>query len=91
VWLVVGLVNHAIGSDRAMLAEWIAKPEVALALAAFLVAGFWHTKLGLQVIAEDYIHSKGLAFATLLFSSAACLVLGAMALLAVAHLNFFGI
>jgi succinate dehydrogenase / fumarate reductase membrane anchor subunit len=33
----------------------------ATILVAFLIAMFWHAKLGLQVVIEDYIHTPALA------------------------------
>ncbi|GAB2491881.1 succinate dehydrogenase, hydrophobic membrane anchor protein [Pseudoxanthomonas sangjuensis] len=53
VYFVVGLV----GSDRVAATEAIARPWNAVLLIAFLISGFWHAQLGLQVVLEDYVHS----------------------------------
>lgn len=45
---------------------WAASPATAFALALLVVAVFWHTRLGLQVLIEDYIHRPGSKFATLM-------------------------
>ena len=39
----------------------VARPWNATLLVAFLIASFWHVKLGLQVIIEDYLHTPLLA------------------------------
>jgi succinate dehydrogenase / fumarate reductase membrane anchor subunit len=34
----------------------IAQPLTATLLAAFVLSLFWHARLGLQVVVEDYVH-----------------------------------
>ena len=53
VWLILSLV----GSDYATVRASVAHPCNAVLLVAFIVATFWHAKLGLQVIIEDYVHT----------------------------------
>ena len=53
VWLILSLV----GSDYATVRASVANPCNAVLLVAFIVATFWHAKLGLQVIIEDYVHT----------------------------------
>jgi len=36
------------------------QPLAAIGLVAFVVAAFWHAQLGLQVVIEDYVHTKWL-------------------------------
>ena len=55
-WTVLALVGQDAFVARARLAE----PVTGMLLVAYIVAVFWHTQLGLQVIIEDYIHSHGL-------------------------------
>lgn len=35
---------------------WLAQPLPVLALALMIVSVFWHARLGLQVMIEDYVH-----------------------------------
>lgn len=53
VWLILSLV----GDDYLTVLTTVAKPWNATLLVAFVVATFWHAKLGLQVIIEDYVHT----------------------------------
>ncbi|GAB3092005.1 succinate dehydrogenase, hydrophobic membrane anchor protein [Lysobacter terrae] len=53
LWLIISLVGADYGSVRAA----VARPCNAVLLIAFVVATFWHAKLGLQVIIEDYVHT----------------------------------
>lgn len=45
---------------------WLAQPVPALALALLIVSVFWHARLGLQVMIEDYVHEAGRKFAAIL-------------------------
>ena len=48
------------------LSEWIAGPVPATAIALLVITTFWHAKLGLQVLIEDYVHTPGNKVAVLL-------------------------
>lgn len=65
---VVGLVLSWIGDDYASIRATVAHPLHATLLVAFVSAMFWHSKLGLQVIIEDYVHSPWLAVAAQLLN-----------------------
>ncbi len=54
---VVGLVISLVGGDYASVRDAVANPCNAVLLVAFVIATFWHAKLGLQVIIEDYVHT----------------------------------
>ena len=54
VVLVLGLVGHDYQAVRAS----IARPWNALLMIAFIIAAFWHAVLGLQVVIEDYVHTR---------------------------------
>ena len=89
VWFLIALVTRILGQDASSVQQWVHAPLVALALAALIIALFWHAKLGLQVIVEDYVHCEGKKIATLLVINLLVYGLGAAALLAIAHLHFF--
>jgi succinate dehydrogenase / fumarate reductase membrane anchor subunit len=46
--------------------RWLEQPAGALPLALLVVSVFWHARLGLQVMIEDYVHERGNRFAILL-------------------------
>ena len=52
---VIGLV----GADRAAVVAWLHSPLPAVLLILLLVATFYHSALGLQVVIEDYVHGEG--------------------------------
>lgn len=45
---------------------WLTKPMTQIAMALLIVSVFWHARLGLQVMIEDYVHDGGRRFAVLL-------------------------
>lgn len=57
-FLFVSLVRLPLGDHGAVL-RWASNPGVALALILLVVSVFWHLKLGLQVLIEDYVHGEG--------------------------------
>ncbi|MCW1431285.1 succinate dehydrogenase, hydrophobic membrane anchor protein [Novosphingobium sp. JCM 18896] len=64
LWFVASLLmmqNFSYESVR----EWIARPVPATAMALLIVSSFWHARLGMQVMFEDYVHEHGNKFAVL--------------------------
>ncbi|MBC7491418.1 MAG: succinate dehydrogenase, hydrophobic membrane anchor protein [Novosphingobium sp.] len=64
VWLLASLVMLP-GYDYTTVHTWLAKPFSATAMVLMIVSTFWHARLGVQVLAEDYVHDEGLKFAVL--------------------------
>jgi len=79
VWIVLTMLH----SDYAAANAMIAKPLNAVLMIAFLVALFWHTQLGLQVIVEDYVHTRWLELSLQILIKFLCFLGGAASVLAV--------
>ena len=43
------------GMDYVSIREWISSPFTSILLILFVITGFYHAKLGLQTVIEDYI------------------------------------
>ena len=56
-FLFVSLVRLPLGDHGAVL-RWASNPTVALALILMTANVFWHLRLGLQVMIEDYLHGE---------------------------------
>ncbi|MEO8000395.1 MAG: succinate dehydrogenase, hydrophobic membrane anchor protein [Arenimonas sp.] len=54
-WFIYFAVS-LIGADQETVRAAIAKPLNATLLVSFIIAMFWHARLGLQVVVEDYVH-----------------------------------
>ncbi|HTM29059.1 MAG TPA: succinate dehydrogenase, hydrophobic membrane anchor protein [Rhodanobacter sp.] len=57
IWFVV-TVLCLLHADYATARAAVAKPWNALLLIAFVLTMFWHAVLGLQVVIEDYVHTR---------------------------------
>ncbi|MBN8843357.1 MAG: succinate dehydrogenase, hydrophobic membrane anchor protein [Sphingomonadales bacterium] len=56
-WFVVSLIRLPLTS-YADVHRWASNPTAALALILLVVSVFWHLRLGLQVLIEDYVHGE---------------------------------
>ncbi len=56
-WFAVSIVAHAGDSYPAVIA-WLRSPVTTTLMVLLLIALFYHTALGLQVVIEDYVHSR---------------------------------
>lgn len=54
-WFVIWSVGM-IGAEQVAVRANIAHPLTATLLLGFVLALFWHARLGLQVVVEDYVH-----------------------------------
>ena len=84
-WLL-GLLVSMVGADLAQARATIARPWNAIMLAALAIAMFWHAKLGVQVIIEDYVHERLAAVLLQLLVTFACAAGALASLYAIARI-----
>ena len=65
IWFMVSLLRLP-ALDHGSVVEWLQSPLNATLMILFLVSTFWHLKLGMQVVWEDYIHDEVKVFAIVL-------------------------
>lgn len=58
VWLIASLLRLP-DLDHRTLALWLSSPLAAVPMILLILSTFWHLKMGLQVIVEDYVHEEG--------------------------------
>jgi succinate dehydrogenase / fumarate reductase membrane anchor subunit len=56
-WFVSAILTHMRDSHSNVVA-WISSPFVTVMLLGMLIGVFYHAKLGLQVVIEDYVHGE---------------------------------
>ena len=67
-WFVISLLGQSLQSYDAMRG-WLGQPWVAVPTILLVFTLAWHSKLGVQVVIEDYVHAKGAKTALLLLST----------------------
>jgi succinate dehydrogenase / fumarate reductase membrane anchor subunit len=83
VWSLLGLNLQSYDEVRG----WLGQPWAAVPATLLVLTLAWHSKLGVQVVIEDYIHGKGtktLLLLLSLFVHAGAAVTGVFAILLLA-------
>jgi succinate dehydrogenase / fumarate reductase membrane anchor subunit len=88
-WLLVSLVMLDDFSHSSV-SGWLVQPIVAVPMILLIISLFWHARLGLQVVIEDYIHNAGSKFALISALNLATIGGGAFAIFSVAALALGG-
>lgn len=84
--LIVGAIVVAARADYHAAVLFVASPAVAILLLLFVTAAFWHLKLGLQVVIEDYVHGNGARLVLLVLNTLICAGLGVASIYSVVKL-----
>jgi succinate dehydrogenase / fumarate reductase membrane anchor subunit len=82
VWFALSVASLS-GADQATVQAWMKSPLSATLMISFLVAGFWHMKLGIQVVIEDYVHGEAAKITLLILNNLISIFLGLAATLSV--------
>ncbi len=89
LWLAASIV--LLGDlSYATVSGYLSQPLPATAMALLIVSTFWHARLGLQVLAEDYVHTAGNKFAVIALLNLATVGGAAFGLFCVAKLALGG-
>lgn len=88
LWFVASIIAHT-GSNYATFIAWLRAPLASILMILLLIALFYHTALGLQVVIEDYVHS-GTKFVALVAVRLGCFALAVAGILATLHIVFGG-
>lgn len=82
IWFVWIVARYA-GAPHADVVAALGNPINAALMLLFVVAGLYHMALGLQVVVEDYITTKGVKLAALFLVNFAAFAVGMVCLVAV--------
>ena len=88
-WLITSFVllpNYSYET----VTGWISQPIAAAPMMLLIISVFYHAKLGLQVLIEDYIHDAGSKYGILTALNLAAFGGGGFALFSVARLALTG-
>jgi succinate dehydrogenase / fumarate reductase membrane anchor subunit len=87
LWLAFSIA--ALSSmDYIAIREWLSQPFNAIVMILFMIAGFYHARLGLQVVIEDYVSSHGVRTAAIIAVTFVAAALGVTGVFSVMRIAF---
>ena len=90
VWFLIELFSM-LGASREAVQAWLASPVTSILFSVLLFTLLLHTKMGINVIIEDYVHTHWKKHALVIVKDVAIYALALMALFALIKLHFIGI
>jgi succinate dehydrogenase / fumarate reductase membrane anchor subunit len=88
IWFVVNVLGLALSQEEVSLQLWLQSPFCALMMVLFVFFSFWHSKMGVTVIIEDYVHAPFWRNSLMLINASFHIILGLISLMAVVKLHF---
>ncbi len=86
IYLVYFIIAH-VGHSRADVIASVKNPFCAIGLSLAIISMFWHMKLGLQTVIEDYVHRPVVKILALLANTFYAFGLAGLALYAILKMN----
>ena len=90
MWLLFSLLRLP-NYEHELMVGWLSSPLVAVPMMLMLVSVFWHLRLGLQVLIEDYVPDHGIKFGLIIFLNFFAIGGAALGIFAVAKIAFTGV
>ena len=88
LWFVFSILSQ-LNSNYSDVIQWISSAPVTVLLILFFCAVFYHAKLGLEVIAEDYIHNPSILAVSKVLIKAAVILGALVSVIAIVKISFF--
>jgi succinate dehydrogenase / fumarate reductase, membrane anchor subunit len=88
LWFITSLVRLP-SMDYTVVHKWLASPWAVVPMALLIINVFWHFRLGLQVVIEDYVHD-GSRILTMALVHLWTFGMGAFALYSIFKIAFTG-
>ena len=89
LWLAFSVASLP-DMDYVAIREWLSQPFNAIVMILFLIAGFHHARLGLQVVIEDYVSSHVTRTAAIIAVTFIAAALGVTGVFSVLRIAFAG-
>ena len=88
-WLGASLLTLP-ALDHRTIVGWLSSPTAAVPMLLLIVRTFWHLKLGMQVVIEDYVHDAGWKLFSIVLLKFFTILLAALAIFAVLKIALGG-
>lgn len=88
-WFVISLIRLP-NLSYAVVTDWLSAPLVAIAMILLSANVFWHIRLGLQVVVEDYVQNEASKLGMIVLINFFAIGAGAIAIFSIAKIAFGG-
>jgi succinate dehydrogenase / fumarate reductase membrane anchor subunit len=88
-WFVISLIRLP-DLSYAVVTDWLSAPLVAIAMILLSANVFWHIRLGLQVVVEDYVQNEASKLGMIVLINFFAIGAGAIAIFSIAKIAFGG-
>ena len=88
-WFVFSLIRLP-DLSYAVVTDWLSAPLVAIAMILLSANVFWHIRLGLQVVVEDYVQNEASKLGMIVLINFFAVGAGAIAIFSIAKIAFGG-
>lgn len=76
-------ISRLVGADYSIVVAWLSAPLNATIMLLFVLTALYHGQTGLQVVIEDYVHTKWLNLSLLILMKFAAVAMAVMSIIAV--------
>jgi len=87
LWLCFSIASLP-GMTHAEIREWLSQPFTAVLMILLILTGFFHAKLGIQVVIEDYISNHGTRTAAIIATTLGFALLAVLGVFSVMRIAF---
>ena len=84
VLIVISLIGH----NHAAVAQILGSTLVSIVMLLFIISTFYHMKIGMQVVIEDYVHDERAKYALLILNTFFTIAAGFSSAYAILKLSF---
>jgi len=84
----VMIVVSLVGRNHAAVAQILGSTLVAIVMLLFIISTFYHMKIGMQVVIEDYVHDERAKYALLILNIFFTILAGFSSVYAILKLSF---
>ena len=82
------IVISLIGRNHAAVAQILGSTPVAIVMLLFIISVFYHMRIGMQAIIEDYVHEERAKYALLILNTFFTIAVGFSSIYTILKLSF---